>query len=163
MSIYPSFLDQRPNAFDSMRSLFFPDNSDTFGIIRNTQIDWKETPQSHVFEIDLPGVVKADVKLEIHEGKVLQISGERNEEPEEKGDKWHCMERWRGKFLRRFGLPENVKVDQIKASMENGVLVVTVPKDEQVDQNKPKHQAVEISGRDGRTSKGLARFVCCKA
>ncbi|KAG9152059.1 hypothetical protein Leryth_025208 [Lithospermum erythrorhizon] len=52
--------------------------------------------------------------------RVLQLSGERSREHEEKNDKWHRMERSSGKFVRRFRLPENAKMDEIKASMENG-------------------------------------------
>ncbi|KAG6516276.1 hypothetical protein ZIOFF_026731 [Zingiber officinale] len=76
-------------------------------------------------------------------GGVLQISGERTKEREEKKDKWHRVERSSGKFLRRFRLPENAKVDQVKASMENGVLTVTIPKEEV---KKPEVKAIEISG-----------------
>jgi HSP20 family protein len=74
---------------------------------------------------------------------VLQISGERNVEKEDKNDAWHRVERSSGKFLRRFRLPENAKMDQVKASMENGVLTVTVPKEEI---KKPDVKAIEISG-----------------
>nr|DAD43665.1 TPA_asm: hypothetical protein HUJ06_001895 [Nelumbo nucifera] len=68
--------------------------------------------------------------------------GERNREHEEKNDKWHRVERSSGKFFRRFRLPENAKVDQVKAAMENGVVTVIVPKDET---KKPEMKAVEIS------------------
>ena len=74
---------------------------------------------------------------------MLQISGERNVEKEEKKDTWHRVERSSGKFLRKFRLTKNAKKDQIKASMENGVLTVTVPK---VEVKKPDVKAIEISG-----------------
>lgn len=45
--------------------------------------------------------------------------------------------------MRRFKLPENAKVDQVKAAMENGVLTVTVPKEEV---KKPDVKSIEISG-----------------
>ncbi|KAJ4976073.1 hypothetical protein NE237_001179 [Protea cynaroides] len=109
----------------------------------NARIDWKETPQSHVFKADLPGLKKEEVKVEVEDGNVLQISGERNKEHEEKTDKWHRVERSSGKFLRRFRLPENAKTDQVKASMENGVLTVTVAKEEQ---KKPEVKTIDISG-----------------
>ncbi|RZC73510.1 hypothetical protein C5167_048993 [Papaver somniferum] len=118
----------------------FPNEATQFA---NTQIDWKETPESHVFKADLPGLMKEEVKVEAEEGKILQISGERNKEKEEKNDQWHRIERSSGKFLRRFKLPENGKVDQVKATMENGVLTVTVRK---VAEKKPEVKSVEISG-----------------
>ncbi|KAF9601355.1 hypothetical protein IFM89_019087 [Coptis chinensis] len=109
----------------------------------NTRIDWKETPEAHIFKADLPGFKKEEVKVEVEEGRVLQISGERNKEKEEKNDTWHRVERKSGSFLRRFRLPENAKVDEVKASMENGVLTVTVPKEEV---KKSEVKSVEISG-----------------
>ncbi|KAF5201361.1 17.3 kDa class I heat shock protein [Thalictrum thalictroides] len=108
----------------------------------STRIDWKETPEAHVFKADLPGLKKEEVKVEVEEGKVLQISGERSKETEEKNDKWHRVERSSGKFFRRFKLPENAKVDEVKATMENGVLTVTVPKQEI---KKPEVKSIEIS------------------
>ncbi|KAK3034928.1 hypothetical protein RJ639_032328 [Escallonia herrerae] len=76
-------------------------------------------------------------------GRVLQISGERKKEHEEKNDRWHRVERSSGRFRRRFRLPKNAKVDQVKAAMENGVLTVTVPKEEV---KKPVVKAIDISG-----------------
>ncbi|KAL0402857.1 UNVERIFIED_CONTAM: class I heat shock protein [Sesamum radiatum] len=107
------------------------------------RIDWKETPEAHVFKADVPGLKKEEVKVEVEDGRILQISGERSKEQEEKNDKWHRVERSRGKFLRRFRLPENAKLDQIKAAMEDGVLTVTVPKEEV---KKPEVKAIDISG-----------------
>ncbi|RZC78415.1 hypothetical protein C5167_003828 [Papaver somniferum] len=111
--------------------------------LANTRIDWKETPEAHIFRADLPGVKKEEVKVEVEEGRVLQISGERSRETEEKNDKWHRVECSSGKFLRRFRLPENTKMDEVKAAMENGVLTVTVPK---VEEKKPEVKSIQISG-----------------
>ena len=66
--------------------------------------------------------------MQVEEGRVLQISGERKKEETTSTDRWHRVERYQGSFLRRFRLPENAKVDEVKAAMENGVLTVTVPK-----------------------------------
>ncbi|THG00733.1 18.1 kDa class I heat shock protein-like [Camellia sinensis] len=109
----------------------------------NNRIDWKETPEAHIFKANLPGLKKEEVKVEVEERRVLQISGERSKELEEKNDKWHRVERSSGKFLRRFRLLENAKVDQVKATMENGVLTVTVPKEKV---KKPEVKSVKISG-----------------
>lgn len=150
MSIVPSFFGRRANIFDPF-SLDLWDPSENFSFnfndettaIANTKIDWKETPEAHIFKADLPGIKKEEVKVEVEEGRVVQISGERSREKEDKNDKWHRVERSSGKFLRRFRLPENAKVDQVKASMENGVLTVTVPKEEV---KKPEVKAIDISG-----------------
>ena len=65
------------------------------------------------------------MKVQVEEGRVLQISGEHKKEETSSSDRWHSSH---GSFLRRFKLPENTKVDDVKAAMENGVLTVTVPK-----------------------------------
>ncbi|KAL5983456.1 hypothetical protein ACLOJK_017542 [Asimina triloba] len=160
MSLIPSFFGgRRTNVFDPFSLDVwdpfhgFPFNNTTlvpasdFGSetsqFASTQIDWKETPEAHVFKADLPGLNKEEVKVEVEDGRVLQISGERSREKEEKNDTWHRVERSSGKFLRRFRLPENAKVEEMNAAIENGVLTVTVPKEEV---KKPDVKAIEISG-----------------
>ncbi|KAH7532859.1 hypothetical protein FEM48_Zijuj04G0067300 [Ziziphus jujuba var. spinosa] len=65
-----------------------------------------------------------------------------------KNDNWHRVKRSSGKFLSRFRLPENAKLDQIYGAMENGFLTVTIPKE---DVKKPNIKTIEISGPcDGR-------------
>ncbi|KAM3291456.1 17.8 kDa class I heat shock protein [Capsicum chacoense] len=159
MSLIPSFFGgRRSNIFDPF-SLDLWDPFEGFPIsstiantpssaretsaFANARIDWKETPQAHIFKVDVPGIKREEVKVEVEEGRILQISGERSREQEEKNDQWHRMERSSGKFLRRFRLPENTKIGEIKAAMEDGVLTVTVPKEEQ---KKPEVKAIDISG-----------------
>ncbi|XP_035541032.1 17.5 kDa class I heat shock protein-like [Juglans regia] len=109
----------------------------------NIRIDWKETPEAHLLKADLPGLKKEEVKVEVEDGRVLQISGERNSENEDKNDTWHRLEHNSGKFLRSLRLPDNAKMNEIKATMENGVLTVTIPKEEV---KKLDVKVVEISG-----------------
>ncbi|KAI5675107.1 hypothetical protein M9H77_06057 [Catharanthus roseus] len=157
MSLIPSFFGgRRSNIFDPFsldvwdpfKDFQFPSSAalssgrETLAFV-NTRVDWKETPEAHIFKADLPGVKKEEVKVEIEDNRVLQISGERNVEKEDKNDTWHRLERSSGKFTRRFRLPENAKMDQVKASMENGVLTITVPKEEM---KKSDVKSIEISG-----------------
>uniref|UniRef100_J3LMB6 SHSP domain-containing protein n=1 Tax=Oryza brachyantha TaxID=4533 RepID=J3LMB6_ORYBR len=58
-------------------------NSDT-AAFAGARIDWKETPEAHVFKADVPGLKEEEVKVEVEDGNVLQISGERSKEHEEK-------------------------------------------------------------------------------
>jgi len=156
MSLIPSFFGgRRSNVFDPFSldvwdpfkdfpfpnslSSSFPQNS----AFVSTHVDWKETPEAHVLKADILGLKKEEVKVEIEDDRVLQISGERNVEKEDKNEKWHRVERSSGKFVRRFRLPENAKVNEVKASMENGVLTVTVPKEEV---KKPDVKSIQISG-----------------
>uniref|UniRef100_A0A5B7B8P5 Putative 17.class I heat shock protein-like n=1 Tax=Davidia involucrata TaxID=16924 RepID=A0A5B7B8P5_DAVIN len=163
MSLIPNFFGRRSNVFDpfsldvwdpfeewpsnsnvrSLSDLISSDLPSETASFAHANIDWKETPAAHVFKADLPGLKKEEVKVEVEDDRILQISGERSLEQEEKGDTWHRVERSSGRFMRRFRLPKNAKVDQVKAAMENGVLTVTVPKDEV---KNPDVKSIDISG-----------------
>ncbi|CAK8577657.1 unnamed protein product [Lathyrus sativus] len=95
----------------------------------NEQVDWKETADAHVLKADIPKLKKEELRVEVEDGRVLQIRGERSMEREEANDGCHRVERSSGKFMRSFTLPSNCKLDGVKASMEDGVLTVTIPKD----------------------------------
>ncbi|ONK62007.1 uncharacterized protein A4U43_C08F35840 [Asparagus officinalis] len=147
MSVCPFGFGSR-SAYDPLTSFdlwepfasMFPSETSAFV---NARVDWKETPEAHVLKADLPGLKKEHVRVEVEDGHVLQISGERSKEKEDKNDRWHRVERSSGKFVRRFRLPENAKMDQVKATMEDGVLTVTVPK---AEVKKPEVKSIEISG-----------------
>ena len=90
--------------------------------------DLSETDKEFHIHAELPGVDKKDVKVDV-EGDTLSISGEkRHEKKEGEGQKWHRIERSYGSFKRSVRLPDGVEPASVKASFENGVLEVTVPK-----------------------------------
>lgn len=90
-------------------------------------VDVQETDKEYLIKADLPDVKKEDVKVELLDG-ALTIEGERQQEKEEKGKKFHKIEREYGKFLRRFALPSEVDRSKVQAEFKNGVLNVHLPK-----------------------------------
>lgn len=83
------------------------------------KVDIVETDKEFTIKAELPEVKKEDVKVNIENGE-LCISGERKQEKEEKGKKFHRIERFYGSFMRSFTLPGNVDADNIKAEFKDG-------------------------------------------
>ncbi len=93
-------------------------------------IEVKEIPDRYVFKVDVPGVKKEDLKIEVSDN-VLSISGERKQETEEKEAQYYRREILYGFFQRSIQLPTNVDADKISARLEDGVLTIEIPKTEQ--------------------------------
>jgi HSP20 family protein len=104
-------------------------------------IDIAETAEAFEIKAELPDVKKEDVKVSVEDGE-LRITGERKQEKEEKGKKFHRIERSYGSFMRTFTLPPNVDDTKLSAEYKDGVLNVRLPKTEQA---KPKAISVKVS------------------
>lgn len=98
-----------------------------------------------IVRVELPGMKKEEIELTFAEG-LLTIEGERKLETEEKKNEWYRNERAYGKFVRTVPLPEGVKVTDVKATFEGGVLEVVVPLPETPAAAAPKK--VEITGAE---------------
>jgi len=85
------------------------------------KVDIAETDQAFEIKVELPEVNREDIKISMESG-VLSIRGERKQEKEEKGKKFHRIERHYGSFVRSFSLPENVDPDKVKATFKDGML-----------------------------------------
>jgi HSP20 family protein len=92
----------------------------------NPRVDVFEKDNRLVTKVDLPGMKKDDVKVEVTDGH-LAISGERKTETEEKKEQFYRCEREYGSFYRAVPLPEGVKLEDVKATFADGVLEVSVP------------------------------------
>jgi HSP20 family protein len=114
------------------------------------EIDVFERDHRLVTKIDLPGLKKDDVKVEVTDG-YLTISGERKTETEEKKDSVYRCERSFGSFYRAVPLPDGAKLEDVKATFADGVLEVSVPLPEKVE---PKPRTVKIE--EGTSAKGVA-------
>ena len=93
------------------------------------RVDINETDKDIILDVELPGLDKKDIKIEVKDS-TLTISGERKQEKETEDSGCRRVERRYGKFERTFGLPENVKTEKVSAEYKNGVLVLTLPKTE---------------------------------
>jgi len=101
--------------------------------------DIAETEGNYQIKMELPEVKKQDVKVAVENG-ILTIRGERQQEKEESGKKFHRVERLYGSFARSFTLPDNVNTKSIDASFKDGMLTLIIPK---FEKSVPK--AIEVS------------------
>ena len=104
-------------------------------------VDITEDDKEYVIKADLPDVKKEDVKLTV-QNDVMSISGERKYEKEDKGKKYHRVERAYGNFMRSFTVPEDADGSKVSAEYKDGVLNVHLPKSEKA---KPKSIEVKVS------------------
>jgi HSP20 family protein len=102
-------------------------------------VDISETEQEYQIKAEIPDVKKEDVKVMLEDG-VLTIQGERKHEKEEKGKKYHRIERSYGSFVRTFSLPDVIEEEKVKADFKDGVLNLHLPKSE-----KAKPKAIEVN------------------
>lgn len=105
-------------------------------------VDLKEEADRFVLKADLPGVDPKAIEITMADG-VLTIRGERRFENEAERSGYKRIERVYGTFYRRFALPDSAAPDRIEAHSENGVLQVTIPKQ---DRAKPRTISVKVSG-----------------
>ena len=101
-------------------------------------VDISETTAEYVIKAEIPEVKKEDVKVTLEHG-VLTVQGMRRQEAEEKGKKYHRVERSYGSFVRSFSLPDLVDDAQVQAVFKDGILTLHLPKSE-----KAKPKAIEV-------------------
>jgi HSP20 family protein len=111
----PAFLGERPGS-----SMYFDFDW-------SPSVDISETDQEYLIRAALPAVKKEDVRVTYEDG-MLTLSGERRKEEEQKGEKFHRVESFYGKFSRSFTLPDAIDAKVIRAEAKDGVLTVHVPK-----------------------------------
>ena len=104
-------------------------------------VDVWETADELVLSFDLPGIPEDKVAVELDDN-VLTVSGERQRASEHSGERFYRFERRFGTFSRSVTLPQGVQEDAIKATYENGVLEVRVPKPEE-----PKPKRIQIGSQ----------------
>ncbi len=121
-----SELDRAFEAWASFRRPSFGQFATSESAAWSPKIDVFERENRLVTRVDLPGVKKEDVSVEVTDGQ-LALSGERKHEKEEKKDNFYRSEREYGSFYRAVPLPEGVTLEDVKATFSDGVLEVSVP------------------------------------
>src|SRR5689334_12042943 len=114
-------------------------------------LDAWETDDALVYAFDLPGVPQDKISVEVEDG-TLTVSAERERSLEISNGGYHRVERRFGSFARTVGLPQGVTEDAIKASYNDGVLEIRVPKPEQV---KPRKIEIGVKN-EPKTIEGTA-------
>jgi HSP20 family protein len=104
-------------------------------------VDIGENEKEYIVKAELPEVKKEDIKVNVDDG-TLCISGERKVEKEEKGTKFHRVERAYGRFERSFTLPDETDSDKITSEYKDGILTVHLPKNPEA--KHPAH-AIPVS------------------
>jgi len=90
-------------------------------------VDMYETDDALVLQVELPGVSKDAVNVEVHE-HTLRLSGERRREPAVRGGQYLREEGRYGAFQRAFRMPSSVDEAKIQATYQNGILALRLPK-----------------------------------
>jgi HSP20 family protein len=121
-----SELDRAFEDWPSFRWPSFGQSATPETVAWSPKIDVFERANRLVTRVDLPGLKKEDVSVEVTDGH-LALSGERKHEKEEKKDNFYRSEREYGSFYRAVPLPEGVKLEDVKATFADGVLEVSVP------------------------------------
>ncbi len=113
---------------------------DAFSSVWAPAVDVTEQDDAYVVNVELPGVNKDDVKI-VMENNVLTIRGEKKQKNDETKGNIHRIERSYGSFQRSFTIPTTIRSEKIDANFKDGVLSVTLPKDEG---SKPKQIEVKV-------------------
>ncbi|MEQ6167229.1 Hsp20/alpha crystallin family protein [Ekhidna sp. MALMAid0563] len=122
--------DYRPTSFRSFVDRFFNDefvggSMPTF----SPKVDIAETDKEYEIQLHVPGMKKSNFNIDLNDDQIT-ISGERKFENEKKEKNFHSVESYYGKFNRTFYLPDVVNRDKVDASYQDGILMITLPKDE---------------------------------
>jgi len=113
-----------------------------FGEVAGPALDIYQKPDEVVVKAALPGMKPEDVNIDIT-GDTLTIKGESKAKQEIKREHYLYQERRYGTFCRSVVLPSGLKSDKTEATMEDGVLTLTIPKSEEV---KPK--AIKVKAKE---------------
>ncbi|HCZ37243.1 MAG TPA: heat-shock protein Hsp20 [Cytophagales bacterium] len=119
-----------PTSFSALVDRFLNDSITRAGgstFIPKTDV--VESATAYEVHLAVPGLNKEDFNIEVNDNHLV-VSGERKFSDEKKEKNYHAIETHYGSFSRSFTLPENVDASKSNAKYNNGILEITIPKDE---------------------------------
>lgn len=116
----------------------FDDLFDNVSSNTNMNCDIQEFENNYLIDFELPGFKKENIKAELKNGYLI-VSASRSDEDEENNGNYIRRERFMGTTSRSFYVGENITQEDINAKYENGILTLSIPKKEKVQQVENKH------------------------
>ncbi|MEN8153531.1 MAG: Hsp20/alpha crystallin family protein [Acidobacteriota bacterium] len=101
----------------------------------NPATDIYETKENYVFKLEVPGIKKDDIDIDLKEN-ILSIRGEKREDNEIKKENYHRVESFCGTFSRSFTIPKDIDPKKIEATMKDGILELKIGKADEVKAKK---------------------------
>lgn len=142
MTLATWHMDNNFNKFFDMEPLFVTKNSKWLNDEENLlpKVNLIENKNSFHLEAETPGMMEKDISIEVHNG-VLTIKGCKEKHGETKNEDYRIREFSNQGFERNFNLSDRVNIEKVSAKIENGVLKVELPINEQL-----KPQKIEVTG-----------------
>jgi HSP20 family protein len=104
-------------------------------IMWNPAVDFSDTDKEYIVRMEVPGIPKENLDIQV-EGQLLTLTGHREVQKQQENEEFFWKEREEGRFVRTLRLPAPVVVEKIEAIVQDGVMIVHLPKAEPIVKNK---------------------------
>lgn len=132
----------RKNLLDYMSDWFGDLKMIPLNFTNSPKVNVKETDKAYEIEIANPGFSKDETKIEVKDG-IIYVSMTSENKDEDENSKYHCKQWSKSSYKESWNLPDNVIEDQISAKNNNGVLIITLPKNGK-EQKKEETRSITI-------------------
>lgn len=105
--------------------------------------DITEKDGNYIFEIELPGIEKENVNIDLENGYLMVFAKMSKEVEEEKKEKYIYRERYIGESSRSFYVGDTITEEDVKASFKNGILTVVVPVKKEIEEVPKKRIQID--------------------
>ena len=132
----------RKNLLDYMSDWFGDLKMIPLNFTNSPKVNVKETDKAYEIEIVNPGFSKDETKIEVKDG-IIYVSMTSENKDEDENSKYHCKQWSKSSYKESWNLPDNVIEDQISAKNNDGVLIITLPKNGK-EQKKEETRSITI-------------------